>query len=1087
VFTSTAWVQYRLSEPVTVVRYALTSANDEPARDPRDWRLLGSTDGQTWTALDTRSGEVFTARFQRKEYAFTNTTAYPYYRLDITSNGGAGIVQLAEWELSDGSTGAPAPTPMRSQLGNGPTGGFVSKPRAGFSGLKALQYAGSTTAAGGGYSYNKVFAVDIPVTGTTELSYVVFPELTAADPRYPSTYVSVDLAFGDGTYLSQLGARDQHGVALTPRGQGESKTLYADQWNYKRATVGRVASGKTITRVLVAYDSPHGPVGFRGWLDDIHIVTARKRLPYQAATPHTPDTPPSQYAVTTRGTHSTGGFSRGNNFPATAVPHGFNFWTPVTNAGSTSWLYEYHRANDALNLPRIQAFSASHETSPWMGDRQTFQVMPSTVDSVPNPSRPARALPFRHANEVARPHYYGVTFDNGLKAEITPSDHAAMLRFTFPGTAASLIFDNVSNAGGLTLDTAGGVVSGYSDVRSGLSTGATRMFYYAVFDRPVTAGAKLTGQGRDNVLGYLAFDAGADRTVTMRIASSLISLAQARHNLELEIGPTDTFEAVRQRAQQAWDTKLGVVEVAGATEDQLSTLYSNLYRLFLYPSSGFENTGTAGAPAYEHAVQSATTTPPSTPTRTGAPVVPGKVYVNNGFWDTYRTTWPAYALLTPAAAGQMVDGFVQQYRDGGWVSRWSSPGYADLMVGTSSDVAFADAYLKGVTGFDAREAYDAAVRNATVRPPNANVGRKGLATSTFLGYTSVQSTGEAMSWAMDGYINDFGIANMASQLARHATGAQRERYLAEAEYFRNRALNYVHMFDPAVDFFQGRNADGSFRLRPGGYDPRVWGFDYTETDGWNMAFHAPHDGRGLANLYGGPTRLADKLDAFFATPETAMFPGSYGGSSTRCARRATCGWASTGTATSPRTTSPTCTTTPGGRGRPSRRCARRSAGSTSAARSARATRATRTTARCPRGTCSAHSASTPCRWAARTTRSARRCSPRPPSTWRTVRTSSSTRRPTTPATCTCRGCGSTARATTRRTCRTTSSPAAGCWTSRWGRSRRSGAPARAPRRRRSPRAPRRRRRWPTPPAGVRPRPAATPTRPDSSTTTRARR
>jgi putative alpha-1,2-mannosidase len=363
----------------------------------------------------------------------------------------------------------------------------------------------------------------------------------------------------------------------------------------------------------------------------------------------------------------------------------------------------------------------------------------------------------------------------------------------------------------------------------------------------------------------------------MRIASSLISVAQAKRNLELEIGASDTFEAVRQRAQQAWDAKLGVIEVEGASDDQLVSLYSNLYRLFLYPNSAFENTGTAGAPAYQHAVQSATTTPTSTPTQTGAAVVPGKVYVNNGFWDTYRTTWPAYALLTPAAAGEMVDGFVQQYRDGGWIARWSSPGYADLMVGTSSDVAFADAYLKGVTGFDAKAAYDAAVRNATVGPPNSNVGRKGLTTSAFLGYTSVQSTDEAMSWAMDGYINDFGIANMAKALAQRSTGAERDRYLEEHEYFLNRALNYVHVFDPAVDFFQGRNADGSFRLRPTSYDPRVWGFDYTETDGWNMAFHVPQDGRGLANLYGGRTELAEKLDEFFATPETAMFTGSYGG------------------------------------------------------------------------------------------------------------------------------------------------------------------------------------------------------------------
>ncbi|MEV4178694.1 GH92 family glycosyl hydrolase [Nonomuraea sp. NPDC049709] len=869
VFTATGWAQYTLSEPVAVVHYALTSANDAPERDPRDWQLQGSPDGQSWTTLDTRTDETFTARLQRKEYRFAGTTAYAHYRLNVTRIGGGSTLQLAEWELSDGRTGPRPPSDMRSQVGTGPTGGFVSKPRAGFSGLRAFQYAGSTTSADGGHSTNKVFEVDIPVTSTTELSYVVFPEFTAADLRYPSTYVAVDLAFRDGTYLSDLRAVDQHGVRLAPREQGASKTLYADQWNHKLARIGEVARGKRISRVLVAYDFPGGAAGFRGWVDDIRIVSERKRQPYEGRDDRRAG--PSQYAVTTRGTHSTGGFSRGNNFPATAVPHGFNFWTPMTDAGSISWLYEYHRANNAANLPEIQAFTASHEPSPWMGDRQTFQFMPSAAEGVPDPSRTARALAFRHEREVARPHLYAVTFDSGLKTEIAPTDHAAMARFTFPGSSAKLIFDNVDNNGGLTLDVSGGVVTGHSDVRSDLSTGATRMFYYAVFDRPVTGGGKLTGQGRDNVLGYLAFDAGQARTVTMRIASSLISVEQARRNLELELAASDTLETVSERARRAWDAKLGIIEVEGASRDQLVTLYSNLYRLFLYPNSGFENTGTADAPVYRHAVQSATSTVP-------APrVADGKVYVNNGFWDTYRTTWPAYALLTPGTAGEMVDGFVQQYEDGGWIARWSSPGYADLMVGTSSDVAFADAYLKGVTGFDAATAYQAAVRNATVAPPTRHVGRKGLATSAFLGYTAVQSTGEAMSWAMDGYINDFGIANMAKALAERSTGAQRARYLEEYEYFRNRAQNYVHLFDPAVRFFQGRNADGSFRRKPGAYDPRAWGFDYTETNGWNMAFHVPQDGRGLANLYGGADQLAAKLDAFFAEPETALFPGSYSG------------------------------------------------------------------------------------------------------------------------------------------------------------------------------------------------------------------
>ncbi|GGO80084.1 GH92 family glycosyl hydrolase [Wenjunlia tyrosinilytica] len=861
VFENTGWVEFDLEDPVAVVRYALSSANDEPGRDPRDWKLQGSKDGKDWTTLDTREGQSFEERFQTKEYSFDNSTAYQHYRLEITRNAGDGILQLAEVQFSDGNTAPPAPSDMRSFVHRGPSGSPTAKSNAGFTGLHALQYAGTHKPDGRAYSYNKVFDVDVKVTARTRLSYMIFPQMPETDLKYPATYTSLDLAFTDGTYLSDLRAVDQQGARLSPQGQGASKTLYVNQWNHKESAIGAVAAGRTVDRVLVAYDAPKGPAKFRGWVDDIDIGPA----PQEKPSAHLSD-----YASTVRGTNSTGNFSRGNNFPATAVPNGFNFWSPMTNSASTSWLYDYARANNDKNLPTLQAFTASHEPSPWMGDRQTFQVMPSSAAGTPDASRKARALPFRHENETAKPHYYGVTFENGLRTEIAPADHAAMMRFTFPGDDASVIFDNVNDKGGLTLDAEHGTFTGYSDVKSGLSTGATRLFVHGVFDAPVTDSGKLKGGGGDNVTGFFRFRTGADRTVHLRIATSLIGTDQAKANLEQEIPQSASFSSVEARARDAWDGILGRIEVEGATRDQLTTLYSNLYRLYLYPNSGFEKTDEG----IRYASPFSAPTGENTPTRTGAKIVDGKVYVNNGFWDTYRTTWPAYSFLTPKRAGEMVDGFVQQFKDGGWMSRWSSPGYADLMTGTSSDVAFADSYLKGVD-FDAEAAYRAALKNATVAPPNSGVGRKGMETSVFLGYTGT-GTREGMSWALEGYLNDFGIAQMAKKLYQR-TG--KRQYKEEGDYFLGRARNYVNLYDPSIGFFQGKDASGKWRLPADKYDPRVWGYDYTETNGWNMAFTAPQDGRGLANLYGGKDKLAKKLDTFFSTPETASpdFAGSYGG------------------------------------------------------------------------------------------------------------------------------------------------------------------------------------------------------------------
>jgi predicted alpha-1,2-mannosidase len=867
----TATIELTFDEPQNVIKYAFTSANDAQGRDPKDWTLSGSNDGKNWVDLDNQAGQKFEKRFERKLYVFENKDKFTHFRFNITQNSGDSLTQLAEIALSNGiDVPPPPPSDMKVYVGDGPTSSYTGKTKAGWTGKQSLIYEGRHEAASEGYAYNKVFDVDIKVTPNMQLSYYIHPQfMDKNELDYSSTYVSVDLAFTDGTYLSDLNASDQHGVALNPKDQGDSKTLYSNQWNYKEANIGKAAEGKTIDRILVAYHNPKGPGVLKGSIDDIKIVSSPAKKTYSSL---------ADYVNILRGTNANGTFSRGNNFPAVAVPHGFNFWTPVTNAGVTNWLYSYQQNNNSDNLPVLQAFSLSHETSPWMGDRQTFQVMPS-AQAKPSANRNTRALPFKHDNEIAKPYYYSVKFENGIQTEMAPTNRAAVFKFSFTGDSSSLIFDNVNNSGGLTVDQANNVVTGYTDVKSGLSTGATRMFVYATFDKAIAGGGKLTGEGRDNVTGYVQFDtSSADKTVTMKIATSLLSVDQAKRNLEQDIKPSDTFDTVKEQAKQLWNDKLGIIEVEGASEDELVTLYSNMYRLFLYPNIAFENTGTVDKPVYKYASPFSQAVSQSTATETGAKIVEGKPYVNNGFWDTYRTTWPAYSLLTPSQAGEMIDGFVQQYRDGGWVSRWSSPGYANLMVGTSSDVAFSDAYQKGITNFDIEAFYESALKNAAVYSKDQSVGRKGLSTSIFNGYTST-STGEGLSWALDGYINDFGIANMAKAMLDKTdkNDPKYQQYLTDYQYYLSRSQNYVEMFNKEAGFFMGRNASGDWRVDAKDFDPRNWGGDYTETNAWNMAFHVPQDGQGLANLYGGRDGLARKLDEFFSTPETGLYPGGYGG------------------------------------------------------------------------------------------------------------------------------------------------------------------------------------------------------------------
>jgi predicted alpha-1,2-mannosidase len=848
-----------LGTTTAVVTYTLTSAGDTPARDPKTWTVQGSADGTRWQTVDDRRDQDFTQRGQTRVFAVAHPGAYRQYRLAVTANHGDAHLQLAEIALG-GQGGAPG---MTAEVGDGPAAGPTVKPHQGFSGTHSLHYEGWQTGARGTVT-DRLYDVRVPVGRTTRLSYVVFPEFTGNDTTYPSTYAAVDLQFTDGSKLSGLPVTDQNGVRLTAPAQGAAKTLHSGQWNQVTADLGAFAAGKTVARIQLTWTGPGERAHFAGWVDDIAIADGPAG---SCADRHV-----TECAVTTRGTNSSGDYSRGATIPATSLPHGFNFWTPMTDASSTGTLYQYSRDNTPAGRPALQAFSVSHEPSPWVGDHQTFQVMPSTSDTPGTADRAKRALTFGHDNESARPDRYGVTFDNGLSTEMTPTDHAAVFRFRFPAGGDSLIFDNVDGHSGLTLDRAAGVVTGFSDV-SGF-WGAPRMFVYATFDRPMTASGSLAGGG--GPAAYAGFGLGADRTLTMRIATSFLSVDQARHNLELEVGARG-FDQVRADAQRTWDRQLGVITVDGATEDQLTTLYSSLYRLNLYPNELAENTGDAQRPDYRYASPYSGSAGPNTPTTTGSTIKSGRPYANEGFWDTYRSAWSLDSLLYPSLTGQMIDGFVQQYRDGGWVGQWTAPGYLGFS-GTSSDVAIADAYLRGVTNFDVASAYEAAVKDAMV-PSSGLTGRPDVQHTTFLGYTPSE-TGSSASASLEDWIADYGIAQMSLKLYNTAKpdDPRRDEYLTNYHYFLDRSSGYAKIFEPETGFFQPKNTAGEWAHAPGTYNPLDWNAgDYTEGNGWTYAFSVPQDGAGLAGLYGGRAGLAKKLDQFFATPETAQYGGGWGG------------------------------------------------------------------------------------------------------------------------------------------------------------------------------------------------------------------
>ncbi|MCJ1712740.1 GH92 family glycosyl hydrolase [Curtobacterium sp. VKM Ac-2922] len=762
---------------------------------------------------------------------------------------------MRELQRSGGPTTAVA---ARNHVGFTSSAGYLVERPAGGEQLQAAVpgFAGHAIAAG------------------ERLSWVWFPERTlpqgATEPTpddlphfWDATAFTLDVVFTDGSRASDQ-ARDQYGDALTPDAQDAARKQWVDQWNRREvdltpfagrvvdrleARLGSATSAAPADDVRPGASDADARPALRGWLDDVRIEQPRR----PAATK------PLDHVRTTRGTQASSRFSRGNNAPLVGIPHGGVFGLPMTDAASNRWPYAYQehdRASD--DRPAIQAFATSHIPSPWMGDRGVFQVMPSPL-STPEADRTARALAFDHDDELDGPHRYRVTLEHGVTAEMTAGEFALGFRFT---GVRSIVLDHHGRVLQSTVrldDDGTAVVEAHLDDRPGTPP-------HFVHLRIPGVTADHTAFADQVLSGWLAVEGDTD----VLLGISTVSFADARANL----AAAGDFDAMRSRAEALWDAELATLDVQGATDDQLVSLYSGLYRLFLYPNRAGE-TALTGTPHHRSPYGDVLASPIRD--EPGPEVVDTALTTTNGFWDTYRTAWPLLGLLTPDTAADLAQGFVEHFHDGGWTPRWSAPGAEDCMTGTTSDTVFGDLVSKDVDGFDVEQAYRSAVKNATVPPRDERVGRKGSLPGAFRGHVDTD-TSEGMSWTLDAAINDWSISVLAATMADRTTdAAERERYDAEAEWFARRSLQYRNVFDRRRGFFIGRTPDGQWREGEG-YDPAQWGGDYTETNAWGTMFTAPHDGAGIVDLHGGPEAFDAAIDRFFAEPETGATDrsGHYG-------------------------------------------------------------------------------------------------------------------------------------------------------------------------------------------------------------------
>jgi len=562
--------------------------------------------------------------------------------------------------------------------------------------------------------------------------------------------------------------------------------------------------------------------------------------------PHPPTEDLTRHVNPLQGTDSVPSFSRGNTLPLVSRPFGMAHWSPQTSE-EERWFFTPAKHE-------LIGVRATHQPSPWMNDYGHFTVMAQTGE--PALGAAARASAYHAEDLTVHPHYLSVLLQRGdVRLEMTPTERCGVFRFTFPaGEAGRVIIDAHSQ---VALHPERRLITGQSRLNSGGVPEGFACHFAAVFDQdwrralptqggsPVENGTTLDGKR----IGAMAeFAPSPSGQILMKIGTSFISAEQALRNVEREIDDK-SFDALRAEGEAVWNGTLGRIQIEGGTDDQRRTFYSCLYRAHLFPRM-FHEPDAAGEPIHYSPFD--------------GQVHAGVLYTDNGFWDTCRTVYPLLALIQPARLGEIIQGWVNAYKEGGWLPNWPSPGYRACMIGTHIDAVIADACVKGIGGFDREAAYAGMVKHANT-PVDGEKGYGRIALREYLdrGYVPADKYDHATARTLDYAYDDFCISQVAGVLGKHEDQVK----------YRARAWSYRHVYDPATTFMRGKLADGAWQ-EP--FDPYAWGDPYIEGSAWQFNFTVPHDPAGLTALMGGPAKLLAKLDRFLYQPPTFR-PGTYGG------------------------------------------------------------------------------------------------------------------------------------------------------------------------------------------------------------------
>lgn len=551
------------------------------------------------------------------------------------------------------------------------------------------------------------------------------------------------------------------------------------------------------------------------------------------------------YVNTKQGSKSTHRYSNGNTLPLVQLPFGMTAFAPQTEADARWYYHPESRSLEGIRL--------THQPSPWIADYGAFVFLPQNRLIAAESGR--RWSGYRPEEATLTPYYLKTRFlRSRADFELAPSERGAVIKITFDEDIDNFLSVlPVKGNYSYRFDTKNNTLYASTDMH--MSGQAVKFKNHLVMKFPEDSvdikktqinignkflcGTKCRGKKSGIHISLI------NKSTEIKLATSYISFRQAELNLENEVASKSLVQ-VKTEAENLWESCLSRVKIETKDKKIFKTFYSCMYRAFLYPHKCYEYDKNGNPVHY---------CPHDGSTRNGVR------YTDNGFWDTYRTVYPFFALVAKDELREMLRAFIMEYTESGWLPRWLSIGECGCMPSTLVDAVICDGAVKGFIDNDLLEiALEGMIKHSVKNSGHRDFGRNGAESYCKLGYVPYEEEKETVNLTLDAAYGDWCIAEIAKILGKTDI---------ETEY-RKRALNYKNLFDAESGFMRAKDKNGNFRPD---FTPIGWGRDYTEGSAWQNSFAVPHDIEGLAELYGGKEKLIEKIDELFAAPPHYVIHG----------------------------------------------------------------------------------------------------------------------------------------------------------------------------------------------------------------------